>query len=86
MGAVKQKGGAVTIQIQYFGEKSLESSMKSVSKGGAAAPTSSAVDPPLTIDAWNLVGYWVIGVREPNLSTTLGSKVKRTLVLVTSNS
>ncbi len=35
------------IKIQYFGEKSLESSMKSVSKGGAAAPTSSAVDPPL---------------------------------------
>jgi hypothetical protein len=47
VGAVKQKGGAVTIKIQYFGEKSLESSMKSVSKGGAAAPTSSAVDPPL---------------------------------------
>jgi 5,10-methylene-tetrahydrofolate dehydrogenase/methenyl tetrahydrofolate cyclohydrolase len=47
-GVVKQKGGAVTIKIQYFGEKSLESSMKSVSKGGAAAPTSSAVDPPLT--------------------------------------
>ncbi len=53
MGAVKQKGGAVTLKIQYFGEKSLESSMKSVSKGGAAAPTSSVVDPPLlrtTID------------------------------------
>jgi hypothetical protein len=47
VGAVKQKGGAVTIKIQYFGEKSLESSMKSASKGGAAAPTSSAVDPPL---------------------------------------
>jgi hypothetical protein len=47
VGAVKQKGGAVTIKIQYFGEKSLESSMKSVPKGGAAAPTSSAVDPPL---------------------------------------
>jgi hypothetical protein len=47
VGAVKQKGGAVMIKIQYFGEKSLESSMKSVSKGGAAAPTSSAVDPPL---------------------------------------
>ncbi len=46
-GAVKQKGGAVMIKVQYFGEKSLESSMKSVSKGGAVAPTSSAVDPPL---------------------------------------
>ncbi len=46
-GAVKQKGGAVMIKVQYFEEKSLESSMKSVSKGGAVAPTSSAVDPPL---------------------------------------
>ncbi len=35
------------IKVQYFGEKSLESSMKSVSKGGAVAPTSSAVDPPM---------------------------------------
>ena len=52
-GAVKQKGGAVTIKIQYFGEKSLESSMKSVSKGGAAAPTSSAVDPPLDTTSTN---------------------------------
>ena len=47
-GAVKQKGGAVMIKVQYFGEKSLESSMKSVSKEGAVAPTSSAVDPPLS--------------------------------------
>ena len=46
-GVVKQKGEAVTIKIQYFGEKSLESSMKSVSNGGAAALTSSAIDPPL---------------------------------------
>jgi hypothetical protein len=35
------------IKVEYFGEKSLESSKKSVSKGGAVAPTSSAVDPPL---------------------------------------
>ena len=48
-GAVKQKRGAVTIKIQYFGGKSLESSMKSVSIGGAVAPTLSAVDPPLTM-------------------------------------
>jgi hypothetical protein len=47
VGAVKQKGGAVMIKVEYFGEKSLESSKKSVSKGGAVAPTSSAVDPPL---------------------------------------
>ncbi len=39
-GAVKQKGGAVTIKIQYFIEKSLKSSMKSVSKEGAGAPTA----------------------------------------------
>jgi hypothetical protein len=60
-GAVKQKRGAVTIKIQYFGEKSLESSMKSVSKGGAVAPTSSAVDPPL-LDTFplssNMVKIW----------------------------
>ena len=39
-GAVKQKGGAVMIKIQYFGEKSLENSMKSIPKEGADAPTA----------------------------------------------
>ncbi len=45
-GAVQEKGEVITIKIQYFGEKLLESSMKWVSKGGAVAPTESAVDLP----------------------------------------
>jgi hypothetical protein len=45
-GAVQEKGEVTTIKIQYFGEKSLESNMKWVSKGGAVAPTESAVDLP----------------------------------------
>ena len=43
-GTVKQKEGAITIKTQYFGVKSLESSIKSVSTGRAVAPTASAVD------------------------------------------
>jgi hypothetical protein len=39
-GAVKQREGAVTIKIQYLGEKSLENSMKSISKEGEDAPTA----------------------------------------------
>jgi hypothetical protein len=52
-GAVKQKGRAVTIKIQYFGKKSLESSIKSVSRGGTVAPTSLAANPPLNTSTTN---------------------------------
>jgi hypothetical protein len=53
-GEVKQKGRAVTVKIQYFGEKSLESRIKSVSKGETVVPTSPAVNPPMNRSTTNL--------------------------------
>ncbi len=50
----QQKGRAVTIKIEYFGEKSLESSIKSVSKGETVSPTSLAANPPLNTSTTNL--------------------------------
>jgi hypothetical protein len=51
---VKQKRRAVMIKIQYSGEKSVESSIKSVSNGRTVAPTSPAVDSPLNTSTINL--------------------------------
>jgi len=40
----------------------------------------------VTDDSWNLVGPWLIEVRESEYEPFLGSKVKKTLALETRNS
>ena len=40
----------------------------------------------MTNDGWDLVGPWVIEVRESEFEYKSGSKVKKTLVLETRNS
>ncbi len=73
------------IKVEYFGEKSLESSKKSVSKGGAVAPTSSAVDPPLIHTETNIDFDPSIDSHEINAKSSIKTSNKKRKKRTTTN-